>query len=102
MNFITNNTDWLLWRDNTNLSPTTRMGIKEFMFSTTDLKGDSEFLIETGNHEMKDEKKTDIDKGKYVVYGNNETAHGNCTAKLVIRAYLLQNNRFAITKNLRF
>ena len=45
----------------------TRMGIKEFSFSTTDITGDSEFLIETGNYEMKDEKKTLIDKGKYVV-----------------------------------
>jgi ketosteroid isomerase-like protein len=45
----------------------TRMGIKDFTFSTTDIKGDSEFLIETGNYEMKDEKKTLIDKGKYVV-----------------------------------
>ena len=45
----------------------TRMGIKDFTFSTTDIVGDSEFLIETGNYEMKDEKKTLVDKGKYVV-----------------------------------
>jgi ketosteroid isomerase-like protein len=45
----------------------TRMGIKEFTFSTTDIKGDSEFIIETGTYEMKDEKKTIVDKGKYVV-----------------------------------
>ena len=45
----------------------TRMGIKEFTFSTTDIKGDAEFLIETGTYEMKDEKKTIVDKGKYVV-----------------------------------
>jgi len=45
----------------------TRMGIKDFTFSTTDIKGDTEFLIETGNYEMKDEKKNLVDKGKYVV-----------------------------------
>ena len=45
----------------------TRMGIKDFIFSTTDIKGNSEFLIETGNYEMKDEKKNVVDKGKYVV-----------------------------------
>ena len=45
----------------------TRMGIKDFTFSTTDIEGDTEFLIETGNYEMKDEKNTLIDKGKYVV-----------------------------------
>ena len=45
----------------------TRMGIKEFTFSTTDIAGDTEFLIETGNYEMKDDKNTLIDKGKYVV-----------------------------------
>ena len=44
-----------------------RLGIKDFTFSTTDIMGDAEFLIETGNYEMKDEKKTLIDKGKYVV-----------------------------------
>ena len=41
----------------------TRMGIKDFTFSTTDIEGDTEFLIETGNYEMKDEKNTLIDKG---------------------------------------
>jgi ketosteroid isomerase-like protein len=45
----------------------THLGIKDFTFSTTDITGDTEFLIETGNYEMKDEKKTLIDKGKYVV-----------------------------------
>jgi ketosteroid isomerase-like protein len=45
----------------------TRLGIKDFTFSTTDITGNAEFLIETGNYEMKDEKKTLIDKGKYVV-----------------------------------
>lgn len=45
----------------------TRMGIKDFTFSTTDIVGDSEFLIETGNYEMKDGKNFLVDKGKYVV-----------------------------------
>jgi ketosteroid isomerase-like protein len=45
----------------------TRMGVKDFTFSTTDITGDNEFIIETGNYEMKDEKKTLVDKGKYVV-----------------------------------
>lgn len=45
----------------------TRMGIKEFNFTTTDLKGDAQFLIETGKYEMKDDKNTLVDKGKYVV-----------------------------------
>lgn len=44
----------------------TRM-IKDFRFSTTDIVGGSEFLIETGTYEVKDEKKALIDKGKYVV-----------------------------------
>ena len=45
----------------------TRMGIKEFNFTTTDLKGDAQFLIETGKYEMKHDKNTLVDKGKYVV-----------------------------------
>ena len=45
----------------------TRMGIKDFTFSTTDITGDDKFLIETGNYEMKDAKGTLVDKGKYVV-----------------------------------
>ncbi len=44
-----------------------RMGITDFTFSTTGIVGDSEFLIETENYEMKDEKKTLVDRGKYVV-----------------------------------
>lgn len=45
----------------------TRMGIKDFTFSTTNITGDTEFLIETGNYEMKDKNKALIDRGKYVV-----------------------------------
>lgn len=48
-----------------------RMGLKDATFSTTDIKGDSTFLIETGNYEMKDQKKSLIDKGKYVVIWEN-------------------------------
>ena len=44
-----------------------RTGIKEITFSTTDITGDSVFLIETGNYEMQDAKKSLLDKGKYVV-----------------------------------
>jgi ketosteroid isomerase-like protein len=44
-----------------------RMGIKEMTFSTTDITGSTAFIIETGNYEMKDGKKSVIDRGKYVV-----------------------------------
>jgi ketosteroid isomerase-like protein len=44
-----------------------RMGVKSLTFSTTDLKGDTEFIIETGAYEMKNDKDMVIDKGKYVV-----------------------------------
>jgi len=44
-----------------------RMGVKEMIFSTTDITGSPTFIIETGNFEMKDEKKLLIDRGKYVV-----------------------------------
>jgi ketosteroid isomerase-like protein len=45
----------------------TRMGVTDFTFSTTDISGDSEFIIETGQYEMKDAKHTLVDKGNYVV-----------------------------------
>ena len=44
-----------------------RMGGKEVKFSTTDITGSPTFIIETGNYEMKDNKKSLLDKGKYVV-----------------------------------
>jgi ketosteroid isomerase-like protein len=44
-----------------------RMGIKEMTFSTTNITGSPTFIIETGNYEMKDGKKSLIDRGKYVV-----------------------------------
>jgi ketosteroid isomerase-like protein len=48
-----------------------RAGIKEISFVTTNITGDSSFLIETGNYEMKDAKKSPLDKGKYVVVWQN-------------------------------
>jgi ketosteroid isomerase-like protein len=44
-----------------------RMGMKEINLSTTGIKGDSLFIIETGNYQMKDAKGSSLDKGKYVV-----------------------------------
>jgi len=34
---------------------------------TTDLKGDNQFLIETGTYEIRDVKDKFVDKGNYVV-----------------------------------
>ncbi len=55
---------------------TIRNGIKNaarnIKFTTTDLTGDDEFLIETGTYEMKDEQDNVKDKGKYVVIWKNE------------------------------
>ena len=48
-----------------------RAGIKEISFVTTDVTGDSLFIIETGNYEMKDSKNSLLDKGKYVVVWQN-------------------------------
>lgn len=44
-----------------------RMGIKELNLSSTDITGSPAFIIETGKYEMKDEKKSLLDEGKYVV-----------------------------------
>ncbi len=44
-----------------------RMGLKEMTFSGTDITGSPDFIIETGNYEMKDAGQSIIDKGKYVV-----------------------------------
>ena len=44
-----------------------RSGIKEMTFSTTDITGNPTLIIETGNYEIKDAKKSLIDRGKYVV-----------------------------------
>lgn len=48
-----------------------RMGIKEMTFSTTDITGSPTFIIETGNYEIRDAKKSLIDRGKYVVVWEN-------------------------------
>jgi ketosteroid isomerase-like protein len=45
----------------------TRMGVTDFTFATSDISGDAEFIIETGQYEMKDAKHTLVDRGKYVV-----------------------------------
>jgi ketosteroid isomerase-like protein len=44
-----------------------RSGLKYFTFTTTDLQGDENFLIETGGYEIKDASKKLVYKGKYVV-----------------------------------
>ncbi len=44
-----------------------RMGLKEMTFSSTDITGSPDLIIETGNYEMKDAGQSIIDKGKYVV-----------------------------------
>lgn len=44
-----------------------RGGIKEMSFTTTDITGSATFIIETGAYEIKDGKKSPVDKGKYVV-----------------------------------
>jgi ketosteroid isomerase-like protein len=46
---------------------TIRAGIKEMNFVTTDITGNSSFIIETGSYEMKGNNKKLVDKGKYVV-----------------------------------
>ena len=44
-----------------------RSGLRDWTFTTTDLQGNSDFLIETGNYEIKDSNKKLADKGKYLV-----------------------------------
>jgi len=46
---------------------TIRMGLRDFTFTTTDITGDNNFLIETGAYEIKDKNKTLVDRGSYVV-----------------------------------
>jgi ketosteroid isomerase-like protein len=48
-----------------------RMGVKEMIFTTTDITGSPTFIIETGNYEMKDAAKSLLDRGKYVVVWEN-------------------------------
>ena len=49
-----------------------RTGLRDWKFTTTDLQGDSNFLIETGNYEIKDANKKLADKGNYVVIWKKE------------------------------
>jgi ketosteroid isomerase-like protein len=44
-----------------------RSETKDWTFTTTDLQGDENFLIETGTYEIKDANKKLADRGKYVV-----------------------------------
>ena len=44
-----------------------RMGVKELKLSTTDLKGDSDFLVETGTFEVYVDNNKKVDNGKYMV-----------------------------------
>jgi ketosteroid isomerase-like protein len=44
-----------------------RMGVKEFTFTTTDITGSGDLLVETGSYEMKAADNSLIDRGKYVV-----------------------------------
>jgi ketosteroid isomerase-like protein len=44
-----------------------RAGMNSMTFTTTDLKGGPNFLIETGSYEMKLGKNPVIDRGKYIV-----------------------------------
>jgi ketosteroid isomerase-like protein len=48
------------------------MGVKDAKLSTTDLQGNQDWLIETGNYELFAEGNKSIDKGKYVVAWKNE------------------------------
>jgi len=44
-----------------------RSGMTDWKFTTTELTGDSDFLIETGSYEIKSADKKLADKGNYVV-----------------------------------
>jgi ketosteroid isomerase-like protein len=44
-----------------------RMGVKAMKFTTTDITGTPDFLIETGAYDMTGNENTLLDKGKYVV-----------------------------------
>jgi ketosteroid isomerase-like protein len=44
-----------------------RSNTRDWTFTTTDLQGDENFLIETGTYEIKDAAKKLADRGKYVV-----------------------------------
>lgn len=46
---------------------TINMGLRDFTLTTTDITGDENFIIETGIYELRNVKKTLVDKGNYVV-----------------------------------
>lgn len=48
-----------------------RSGIREFTFTTTDIRGGAGYIIETGAYEMKDGLDKLVDRGKYVVVWEN-------------------------------
>ncbi|HLG41062.1 MAG TPA: DUF4440 domain-containing protein [Chitinophagaceae bacterium] len=49
-----------------------RSEAKDWSFTTTDLQGDENFLIETGKYEIKDANQKLADRGKYVVVWKKE------------------------------
>jgi ketosteroid isomerase-like protein len=49
-----------------------RMGLRDWTFTTTDLQGDENFLVETGSYDIKDVNKKLVDRGKYVVVWKKE------------------------------
>lgn len=48
------------------------MGVKDVKLTTTDLQGNQDWLIESGNYELFADGNKSIDKGKYVVAWKNE------------------------------
>ena len=44
-----------------------RMGLKDLKLTTTDIAGDGNLVVETGNYEMFGAENKSLDKGKYVV-----------------------------------
>jgi ketosteroid isomerase-like protein len=49
-----------------------RSDYNDFTFTTVDLTGDENFLIETGTSELRDKNKNIVDKGSYVVVYKKE------------------------------
>lgn len=44
-----------------------RSGLTDWKFATTDLEGNSDYLVETGTYEINDANKKLVDKGNYLV-----------------------------------
>jgi len=49
-----------------------RTGLRDWTFTTTDLQGDENFLVETGGYDIRDSNKKIVDRGKYVVVWKKE------------------------------